>query len=383
MNLYFDNKYWKSFLYLMAIIIVFGSINYTNNLVSQLSKEESKRVELWADALKLLRETKNTNFILVSKILENNETIPIILTDGENNIIDYRNIDTPKKNIDKFLKNKLIEIQSKNKAIEISLVEGKNYIYYTESKLLERLAIYPYIQLSLIIFFLIIAYQAYSYSKKSEQNRLWVGMSKETAHQLGTPLSSLMAWLEILKINNVDQGIIDEMDKDVNRLMTVANRFSKIGSKPKIDEHNIKEIISSTMKYMSTRVSKNIKFHFIEDQKTESIIDINKELIQWVIENICKNAVDSMGGKGELIVNLCNKDGNIIIDLEDTGKGISKKNFKSIFKAGFTTKKRGWGLGLSLAKRIIENYHRGKISILWSEIGVGTCFRISLPIKKH
>jgi len=383
LNLYFDNKYWKSFLYLMAIIIVFGSINYTNNLVSQLSKEESKRIELWADALKLLKETKNTNFILVSKILENNETIPIILTDGENNIIDYRNIDTPKKNIDKFLKNKLIEIQSKNKAIEISLVEGKNYIYYTESKLLERLAIYPYIQLSLIFFFMIIAYQAYSYSKKSEQNRLWVGMSKETAHQLGTPLSSLMAWLEILKINNVDQSIIDEMDKDVNRLMTVANRFSKIGSKPKLHEHNIKDIISTTMKYMSTRVSKNIKFHFIEDIKTESIININKELIQWVIENICKNAVDSMGGKGELIVNLCNKDGNIIIDLEDTGKGISKKHFKSIFKAGFTTKKRGWGLGLSLAKRIIENYHRGKISILWSEIGVGTCFRISLPIKKH
>lgn len=383
MNLYFDNKYWKTSLYIAAIIIVIGSISYTNKLVSQLSKEESKRIELWADALKLLKETKNTNFVLVSKILRDNETIPIILTDDKNNIVDYRNIDVPKKNKDKFLSDKLNEIQKKNKPIEIVLVEGKNYIYYTESKLLKQLALYPYVQLSLIIFFLVIAYQAYSYSKKSEQNRLWVGMSKETAHQLGTPLSSLMAWLEILKMNNVDQGIIDEMDKDVNRLMTVANRFSKIGSRPILKEHNISEIIFNTVKYMSSRVSKKIEFEYIDNSGNSNIIPVNKELIQWVIENICKNAVDSMGSKGKLKIEISSLEKNIVILLEDTGKGILKKNFKNIFKAGFTTKKRGWGLGLSLAKRIIENYHQGKISILWSEKGIGTCFKIVLPIKKH
>nr|WP_320117805.1 HAMP domain-containing sensor histidine kinase [uncultured Marinifilum sp.] len=365
----------------MAVIIIAASILYTNNLVKKLAREEVKKVELWAVGLRELHLNPNQEVGLINRILEQNETIPVILVDENDSIVDYRNINITKGKEDKILEKRFVEMKNENRFIEIQLVNGKNYIYYDDSSILKNLAWYPFIQLGVIIVFIIIAFLAFSYSKSAEQNRVWVGMSKETAHQLGTPISSLMAWMELIKSGNTDPSLNIEMSKDVDRLQVIAERFSKIGSKPVLKPVDIKESLQNSIEYLKKRTSGKVEFIFKISDGFEGEIPLNKELFSWVIENLSKNAVDAMEGKGVLQFLLKEKNNNIILDISDSGKGLSKKQYKTIFKPGYTSKKRGWGLGLSLAKRIIENYHQGKIFVFSSELGKGTVFRIILPIK--
>lgn len=374
------DRHWKLYFFLIAIIIVFGSILYTNNLVGKLADEEGKKIELWAEGIRSLQLNPEQDVSLINRILEQNETIPVILIDDNGNIVDHRNIELPQRNGDEVLKEKLQNMKDKNRSIVIELVKGKNYIYFDDSSLLKRLAWYPFVQLGAIITFILIAYLAFSYSKSAEQNQVWVGMSKETAHQLGTPISSLMAWMELIKSGEIDSELAIEMSKDVNRLEVIAERFSKIGSKPVLKGTNVFDVLESSIEYLKKRTSDKVEFSL--DVKEVDITDVplNKELFSWVIENLSKNAVDAMEGKGKLKFLVSSKANQFIIDISDTGKGIARNQFKTIFKPGFTSKKRGWGLGLSLSKRIIENYHRGKIFVVSSEMGRGAVFRIILPL---
>ncbi|MPQ48545.1 ATP-binding protein [Marinifilum sp. N1E240] len=381
MDSYLKNRNWKYHFLIVAVIIILGSILYTNNLVEKLAREEAKKVELWAVGIRELDTNPNQDVTLIHNIMEQNETIPVILADENDYIIAHRNINFPENQEEKFLRAKLSKMKEENHSIEIQLVNSKNFIYYDDSNILKRLAWYPFIQLGAIVTFILIAFLAFSYSKSAEQNRVWVGMSKETAHQLGTPISSLMAWMELIKSGHVDLGLAEEMSKDVTRLQVIAERFSKIGSKPVLKSVNIRESIGTSIEYLKKRTSGKVEFIFTVVNVNKEIISLNKELFSWVIENLTRNAVDAMEGKGILRFSLTEKNNDIVLDISDTGRGISKKMFKSIFKPGYTSKKRGWGLGLSLAKRIIENYHQGKIFVLSSELGKGTVFRIILPIK--
>ena len=381
MDLYLQNQHWKYIFLLIAAIIVAGSLFYTNNLVNQLAHEETKKVELWATGVKTLDTNPDQDVSLVSQIMAQNETIPVILTDQNNQVISYHNVDFSSKDSLQYLQNRIEAMKRISHVIEIDLITGKNFVYYDESSLIKRLALYPFIQLGVIIAFILISFWAFSYTKKSEQNRVWVGMSKETAHQLGTPISSLMAWMELISASDIDPNLTREMQKDVSRLETIAERFSKIGSKPVLKERNIEEIVDSCVEYLRKRTSDKVEFIIRKDNLQQNNIKLNKELFSWVIENLCKNAVDAMEGKGRLSFTLNEKNKQLYLDISDTGKGIAKNNYKNVFKPGFTSKKRGWGLGLSLAKRIIENYHKGKIFVLNSELGKGTVFRIILPQK--
>ncbi|PKQ60902.1 ATP-binding protein [Labilibaculum manganireducens] len=381
LDIYLKNRHWKFYFLLIAIIIVFGSILYTNNLVGKLANEEVKKIELWAEGMRSLQLNPDQDVSLINRILEQNETIPVILIDDDGNIVDHRNIKLPKRNEDEVLKKKLQNMKDDNHFIEIDLVNGKNFIYFDDSSLLKRLAWYPFVQLGAIITFILIAFLAFSYSKSAEQNQVWVGMSKETAHQLGTPISSLMAWMELIKSGEIDPQLSLEMAKDVNRLEVIAERFSKIGSKPVLKFTNILDVLSSSIEYLKKRTSGKVDFNLDSVDVENAVIPLNKELFSWVIENLSKNAVDAMEGKGSLKFLVSNKANQLIIDVSDTGKGIARNQFKTIFKPGFTSKKRGWGLGLSLSKRIIENYHRGKIFVVSSELGSGAVFRIILPLN--
>lgn len=349
--------------------------------MDKLAHEEAKKVELWAIGLRQLELNPDQDVELINHMLEQNETIPVILVDEEDNIIDYRNIKVNPERESEIIKKRLDELKENDRFVEIQLVNGKNYIYFDDSNLLKSLAWYPFVQLGAIITFIVIAFLAFSYSKSSEQNRVWVGMSKETAHQLGTPISSLMAWMELMKSGKINQLMIEEMTKDVARLEVIAERFSKIGSKPVLKFQVIEDIVRSNIDYLKKRTSDKIEFVLVCENLKNAKVPINKELFSWVIENLVKNAVDAMDGKGLLRFVLSGSKDKVIFDITDTGKGISKHQFKSIFKPGFTSKKRGWGLGLSLAKRIIENYHRGKIFVVSSEVGKGSTFRIILPLN--
>jgi len=381
LDIYLKNRHWKLYFLLIAIIIVLGSILYTNNLVGKLANEEVKKIELWAEGIRSLQLNPDQDVSLINRILEQNETIPVILVGENGKIIDYRNITLPKRNEDEVLKRKLQTMKDDNHSIEIELVNGKNYIYFDDSSLLKRLAWYPFVQLGAIITFILIAYLAFSYSKSAEQNQVWVGMSKETAHQLGTPISSLMAWMELIKVGEINPELSIEMAKDVSRLEVIAERFSKIGSKPVLKFTNIFDVLESSIEYLKKRTSDKVEFSLVAKEVDTAVVPLNKELFSWVIENLSKNAVDAMEGKGKLKFLVSRKANQFIIDISDTGKGIARNQFKTIFKPGFTSKKRGWGLGLSLSKRIIENYHRGKIFVVSSEVGSGTVFRIILPLN--
>ncbi len=270
-------------------------------------------------------------------------------------------------------------MQKQNEPIVIEYLEGlKNYVYYEDSAVLTNLFYYPYIQILVVAFFIAISYFAFSTSKKAEENQLWAGMSKETAHQLGTPISSLMAWIELLKLKNEDKQLIDEVSKDVKRLETITERFSGIGSVPVLMHHNLIDIVTNSVSYLQSRTSKKVDYILNFDKAGEILIPLNKSLFEWVIENMCKNAIDAMKGKGKIIISLEEKKDRVFIDIQDSGKGIPKSQYKTVFKPGYTTKKRGWGLGLSLVHRIIESYHNGKIYIKNSEIDKGTTFRINL-----
>lgn len=363
----------------IAIGIVLTSTIFTNRLANSLADEERKKVEIWAEAIRqsiLLEEGTNTDLIV--KIVEGNTTIPIIMTDGKNNVISSLNIVEPKSKLTEFYNHEIETFKSKRPPIEIKIGDTAQYIYYDESLFLKQLYYFPYVQLGVIIVFLLVAFFAFSGSKKAEQNQVWVGLSKETAHQLGTPISSLLGWVGLLKMRYQDEKLIVEMEKDVNRLGIIAERFSKIGSKPDLQMVSLDETLDNAVQYMVNRSSQKvaIKCHF--PSKDHIFIQLNVPLFEWVIENLCKNAIDAMNGVGRIDINVTHKMDEVIIDVKDTGKGIDKTKFKMVFTPGFTTKKRGWGLGLSLAKRIIEEYHGGKIFVKQSEMNVGTVFRIIL-----
>ncbi len=498
MNIYTKKQRWKWLLFIVAIVIVFTSLWYTTKLAKKIANDEKEKVKLWADAVqrkaklvkftndlfqKLQTEerkkaelyalaTKELNSqsdqisLFVLKVLQDNTTVPVILTDNDGHVNASRNLDSAvannkealqkelelmkslyepvvidvyqdKKNylyhkdsrlfndikivFDSLIKSFISEVainsaavpviytdssktvilasgnidslkintpeklqsriqsmESQNLPIEVDLGEGsKNYIYYEQSTLLAQLKYYPYVQFGVIGLFLLIAYVLFSTARKAEQDQVWVGMSKETAHQLGTPLSSLMAWTEYLKANGTDESIVNEMNRDVMRLNTITDRFSKIGSQPTLHDANVCVIVKEAIDYLKTRTSKNVNY-IVEIPDTEINVQLSVPLFEWVIENICKNAVDAMDGKGELRVTIMEIPEGVSIDLKDTGKGIHKSKHKSVFKPGYTTKKRGWGLGLSLSKRIIENYHDGKLFVLQSEENKGTTFRIIL-----
>lgn len=376
---YFNSRIGKYIFFAVAIILVGSSLIISNNLVKKLELEERNKMEIWAAATSELASSESdSNFDLILTIIQSNTTIPVIVAEN-NEIIQYSNITINSTDTARYLANKLEEMQKKGSVIDIDLGNGeKQTLYYEDSVLLKQLSYYPYIQLLVVALFVLIAYVGLVSVKRAEQNKVWVGLSKETAHQLGTPISSLMAWVELLKINdNVDPTIVGDMDKDVKRLSTIAERFSKIGSIPDKELIYINELIDDTCNYMSTRISNRVNLNLHMPQDAEGTMAC-RSLIEWVIENLCKNAVDAMEGKGEINVTLTSDNKHIYIDVSDTGKGIARKEFDTIFKPGYTTKKRGWGLGLTLAKRIVEEYHNGRIYVKESEIGQGTTFRIEL-----
>jgi signal transduction histidine kinase len=378
-NIYYRNTIWKLALLIFAVIIGLFSLLYTENLVKRLKVEERKKVELWAEATRLLINSSDSSEYLpfLSSINENNNTIPVILTDGSDNIISARNFDPVKIKDINFLKTELARIKGKISPIIIDIGAGQiNRIYYRESIILRKLTYYPYVQLSIIILFIAVSYMAFSSSRKAEQNQVWVGMSKETAHQLGTPTSSLAGWIEILQLKHPEITITEELSRDLARLERVAERFSKIGSRPDLEEENIIEVINQTIDYLRSRTSSKVVIRTDSGNFKEVLIPINSALFSWVIENVCKNAIDAITGDGEINIRISENEQNALIDISDNGKGIPKSAFKKIFKPGYTTKQTGWGLGLSLAKRIIEEYHDGKIFVRHSEIGKGSDIRI-------
>ncbi len=369
----------RIWLIILAAVIVGISIIFTNHLAASIAKEEQRKMETWAEATRLLLNDEYSDFIF--NIIEQNENIPVIIVDDRDRYISARNFNEPKINVEQYYEKQIKRLKNTNPPIEIKLDETTSqYIYYDNSNLLKMLEYFPYIQLSIIALFLMLVIWAISTNKRAEQDKLWAGLSKETAHQLGTPISSLMAWNEILKSKiGENDMIVTEIGKDINRLHTITERFSKIGSIPELSKQNISQITEQAVNYMLNRTSKKITYS-VEDTSTEHICLISTPLFEWVIENLCKNAIDAMEGKeGSIDFELFNQEDSLIIEVTDSGRGIERGKFKSIFEPGYTTKQRGWGLGLSLAKRIIEEYHEGKIFVKSSELGLGTTFRIELP----
>ena len=368
---------------LFAVLIGMGSLIYTENLVRKLKTEERKNVKLWAEATKLISLSDTSHVDFLFSIIDNNNTVPVILTDESDNIISSKNFDTSRINYQNYLKKNLKKIKEKNEPITIDLPDGHyNLIYYKNSIILTMLIYYPYVQLGIIVLFILVSYLAFSSSRKAEQNQVWVGMSKETAHQLGTPTSSLAGWIEILQQDYPEISITRELALDVERLEKVTERFSRIGSKPALENENIIAIISRTIDYLKLRTSSKVRFITDYNPGKEVIIPVNSALLEWVIENVSKNAIDAMEGCGEITIRIMETEKNALIDISDTGKGMPKSAFNKIFNPGFTTKQRGWGLGLSLAKRIIEEYHNGRIFVRYSEVGRGSCIRIVMNKDK-
>jgi len=376
---------WKLFLLLFAIAIGMGSLIYTDYLVTKLKTEERENIELWAEATRLISlpdTIQNLDFL--STIINNNNTVPVILTDESDNIISVRNFDEEKSRDPEYLNKILNKIKEKNKPIINNLENGHyNQIYYQDSIILTMLIFYPYIQLGIILLFIIVSYLAFNSSRKAEQNQVWVGMSKETAHQLGTPTSSLAGWIEVLQHKYPDISITKELALDVQRLEKVTERFSRIGSKPALVNENITEIITHTVDYLKSRSSSKVKFLSDYAINSSVYVPVNAALFEWVIENVSKNAIDAMEGSGKITFHISETEKSALIDISDTGKGIPKSAFEKIFRPGFTTKQRGWGLGLSLAKRIVEEYHNGKIFVRYSEVGKGSCIRIVMNKEKR
>jgi signal transduction histidine kinase len=383
-NIYYRNTLWKLALLFFAVIIGLFSLLYTQTLVNSLKSEERKKVELWAEATRQLINSSDTSEYLdfLFSIVENNNTVPVMLVDGSDSIISVSNFDPVKSRDEKFLKAELAIMKEKSHPIIIDLGDGQtNRIYYRESIILRKLTFYPYVQLSVIVLFIFVSYMAFSSSRKAEQNQVWVGMSKETAHQLGTPTSSLAGWIEILQSKHPEITIIEELSRDLARLEKVTERFSKIGSRPDLANENIIAVITQTLDYLKSRTSSKVVITIDSGGLKEVLIPINSALFSWVIENVCKNAIDAITGVGEISLRISENEQAAFIDISDNGKGIPKSAYKKIFKPGYTTKKTGWGLGLSLAKRIIEEYHDGKIFVKHSEIGKGSIFRISMKKK--
>lgn len=375
----FEHKAFFRYLFITAaVVIALGSLLVSHHLVEDLSKEEESKMRIWAEATKEAASTDTLgNVNLIFKIIESNKTIPVILFDKKDNYYISHNIDLPNTDEQKFMKKKAESFEKHHDPIILEAGDFEQYVYYDDSYTLKRLQAYPYIQLGVIFIFLIISFIALITTKRREQDRVWVGLSKETAHQLGTPISSLMAWIEYLRMKDVDASILSDMEKDVVRLQTVTERFSKIGSAPALEPKDVVQTLEQTVRYLEKRMSSKVTF--VINLPSESLYsDISEPLFSWVIENLTKNAIDAMSGQGGITYGIESKEDLIYIDIRDTGKGIPKSKFKDVFSPGYTTKTRGWGLGLSLAKRIIESYHKGKIYVKSSEQNVGTTFRIEL-----
>lgn len=392
MSFYRDNANLKWIILVVSIIISIGSIYFTDVLVGQLKERERNQVKLFARALEYTINDNNQDILFITEeIINKNNSIPSILVYSDNKINTYNNLDIDPKwselKKEKFLQETLEKMKRAYPPIEIVLkdpttheVFDKQYVYYDNSFLLTQLVAYPYLQVSVLVVFGFISFLAFNYSKTAEQNRVWVGLAKETAHQLGTPLSSLIAWIEVLRddpdIKN--KGIVDELDKDIRKLQIVTERFSSIGSAPVLKNENIYQLVSRVVGYLKPRISAKINIE-VYTLSENILARVHTPLFEWVIENLCKNAVDAMGNSGTIAIKILRgNEGRIFIDVSDTGKGIPKSMITNVFKAGFTTKKRGWGLGLTLAKRIIELYHEGKIFVKSSEENAGTTFRIEL-----
>jgi len=403
-NIYDSRRIWKLIFLAVALIIVAIFLLISNGLVRDLAKQERGRMEIWADATRELAAmgsepaegdsaaaaTSFTDVDFLLRIIEANHNIPVLLVDENDNILLHRNFRLPEpvdsmtfdispKNYE-FLTKKIAYLKTTKNKIDIQIDEHTTqHLYYEDSTLLRRLSFFPYIQLGVLILFVAIAYFALMSIKRAEQNKVWVGLSKETAHQLGTPISSLMAWTELLQSMGVQPEIVADMNKDVNRLSTIADRFSKIGSMPDKELTFINSAVEESMEYMRSRIPKrvNLRIHASDDNNSGVMLCL--PLFAWVMENLTKNAVDAMDGEGNLNIAVSSTPERATILVSDTGKGIARKNFKNVFTPGFTTKKRGWGLGLTLVKRIIEEYHDGRIYVKESEIGKGTTFCIELP----
>lgn len=373
----------KYILALFAIIIVGASVYYSDTLAHDMAKVEKTRIELWAEATRRLVSDDNSDLSFILKVIDENKNIPVLIANQDGMVSMSRNIDIPDSADKEFWQKKITSFAKVHTPIKIKLDEKTSqYLYYDDSTLLKKLAYFPYIQWIIISCFCLVMFLVFSSAKKAEQDRVWAGLSKETAHQLGTPISSLIAWIEIMKAENADEDMIAEMEKDINRLRTIAERFSKIGSIPDMEQLRLNETITNALAYMQKRTSSKIVITPELSTSDNLTINANKPLLEWVIENLCKNAIDAMPGHGKIDVTSNESNDKIIIDVEDNGKGIPKSKFKTIFKPGYTTKERGWGLGLSLVKRIIEEYHHGKIHVKKSELGKGTTIRIILPKEK-
>ena len=375
----------KIILVVAAIAIAVVSLVASNILTKDLARQERPKMEVWAEAMRALSQAdENTDLALVLKVLNDNNTIPVVVLDNDENVTDFRNVVINAKNYKDsllYVSAMAKRLKSNKQNIRIQLSDASNEyidVCYDDSLMLKRLALYPYVQLGVVMLFVVVAIFALLTSKRAEQNKVWVGLSKETAHQLGTPISSLMAWTTILKETYPDDDLLPEMDKDVKRLQLIADRFSKIGSLPEAVPVSLSEVLDHVIDYMDRRTSKTIQLKKVFPAD-DIIIRLNASLFEWVIENLCKNAVDAMGGEsGTITLHVETVGERVIVEVSDTGKGIKKKDMRNVFRPGFTTKSRGWGLGLSLAKRIVEEYHNGKIFVKSSELVKGTTFRIEL-----
>ena len=401
-DIYDKRRYGTMAFLAVAIALVAIFLYISNRIVRELAAQERERMEIWADATKAIvaPETDNSDIALpgsadidfLLRIIEGNRNIPVLLTDSDDNILLYRNFNLPEpvdtlhpysiseKN-SKYLNDKLASMKKTNNIIHITISpDNEQMLYYEDSRLLKMLNYFPYIMLVIMLLFISVVYYAVTSTKKAEQNRVWVGLSKETAHQLGTPISSLMAWIELLKSRDIDPTVTDEMDKDVNRLSTIASRFGKIGSRPAMTPVDVNTAVSNATRYMASRISSRIALKVNLCQQP-LIISMSAPLLEWVMENLIKNAVDAMKADGVITVTTSRTPRYALISVSDTGKGITHNHFKKIFNPGYTTKKRGWGLGLTLAKRIVEQYHHGHIYVASSEPGKGTTFNIELPVS--
>lgn len=380
MDFYSRKNLWKFFLLVCAVLIGVVTLLYTEGFLQDLRQEEIKKVNQWASAMhEVQRADEKTNITLATQIIQDNTTIPVILVDAEDNILVTKNLDLPRQKREEFLQERLAEMKTSGDSIELSVMEG-GYIkvYYETSLLLQQLRLYPVILLVVIGLFVFIAYFAFSGARKAEQNQVWNGLAKETAHQIGTPLSSLMGWVELLRLQNIDPQVVLEMEKDVKRLETITNRFSKIGSQPALKETDILISTRKAVDYLRTRSPKKITVECHLPYEPIQVM-LNQPLFEWVIENLIRNAIDAISGEGRIDVFVDTADQWVQIDVKDTGKGIPTNMLKTIFRPGYSTKKRGWGLGLSLARRIIEQYHQGKIFVAETVPDGGTTFRIMLP----
>lgn len=379
LDIYSKRQRWKQILFLSAVLIGVGSLLYTNRLVNNIEITERQKMELWAEAVRIVTSAGlDTELAFPFSVIENNRHIPVILTDAKGEILSHKNLDSLKAENPNYLLRQLQHAEEENDSLVINLGPNEyQLLFYRDSFLLRQLIFFPYVQMGVIILFILVSYIAFNVSRKAEQNEVWNGLSKETAHQLGTPLSSLIGWMELLKDSGLDPSTISDMQKDTDRLEKITARFSKIGSKPALKESDLSEILAGSLDYIKIRGPKNIEY--LLDLPTSKItVNLNETLFEWVIENLLKNATDAIQGEGRVILHAVEIEDNIIVDVEDTGRGIAKSRFRTIFKPGYTTKKRGWGLGLSLSKRIIESYHDGKIFVLSSDAYDSTIIRIIL-----